>query len=200
MRLSPLDIQNHRFGQRLRGYDPEEVDAFNRMVAEDFEHVIREADGLRDRIRELEARVQEMASREETLRNTLVTAQQVSEDLRRTAAREAEVVLAEAEVKAEKVLDAAHRRVAKLAEDIREMRQLRVRLAASVRAAIETHLALLEGLAGELPEDPLLDGKVAFMASKAAKRSPEATAPSIRPEAAQRPAAPPTRKNEAGGT
>ena len=39
-------------------------------------------------------------------------------------------------VKAEKVLDAAHRRVAKLTEDIREMRQARTRLAASVRSVI----------------------------------------------------------------
>jgi cell division initiation protein len=164
VRLTPLDIQNHRFAQRLRGYDGEEVDAFLRMVAEDLESLGRESDRLRERIRELEARVEDMGAREHTLRQTLVTAQQVSDDLRRTAAKEAEVMLAEAEVKAEKVLDAAHRRVAKLAEDIREMRQLRTRIAASVRSAIETHLALLEGLSGDLPEDPILDGKVAFLA------------------------------------
>jgi len=190
VRLSPLDVQNHRFAQRLRGYDPDEVDTFNRMVAEDFEQVIREADGLRDRVRPLEARIAELSAREETLRDTLVTAQSVSDDLRRTAAREAEVTLAEAEVKAEKVLDAAHRRVAKLAEDIREMRMLRTRLAASVRSAIETHLALLEGLASELPEDPLLDGKVAFMASRSVKRPEPAPAPAKPPA--------PVRKPEAG--
>jgi cell division initiation protein len=172
VRLTPLDIQNHRFATRLRGYDPTEVDAFLRMVAEDFESLIRELDRLRERSRELEARVGEMGAREETLRRTLVTAQEVSDDLRRTATREAEVMLAEAEVKAEKVLDAAHRRVAKLAEDIREMRQLRTRLAAAVRSAIETHLGLLEGLSGELPEDPILDGKVTFLAPKAPARPP----------------------------
>jgi cell division initiation protein len=165
VRLTPLDVQNHRFALRLRGYDPDEVHAFHRMVAEDLESVIREADRLRERVRELEDRVAEMSAREEVLRTTLVTAQEVSDDLRRTATKEAEVTLAEAEVKAEKVLDAAHRRVAKLAEDIREMRQLRTRIAASVRSAIETHLALLEGLAEELPEDPILDGKVAYLTS-----------------------------------
>ena len=45
------------------------------------------------------------------------------------------------------------------------MRQLRTRLGASVRSAIETHLSLLEGLSGDLPEDPVLDGKVAFLAA-----------------------------------
>lgn len=167
MRLTPLDIQNHHFAQRLRGCDPEEVQAFHRLVAEDFEGLIRESERQRERIRELEARVEEMGGREELLRETLVTAQSVSEDLRRTAAKEAEVMLAEAEVRAEKLLDAAHRRVAKLAEDIREMRTLRLRLAASVRSAIDTHLSILDGLSGELPDDPVLDGKVAFLAQAA---------------------------------
>jgi len=174
VRLTPLDIQSHHFARRLRGLDASEVEAFLRMVAEDFEGVIRDAERMRDRVRELEARVAEMGAREETLRATLMTAQEVSDDLRRTAAKEAEVLLAEAEVKAEKVLDAAHRRVAKLAEDVREMRMLRTRLAASVRSVVETHLSILDGLSSDGPEDPHLDGKVAFLASTkpAVKRGP----------------------------
>jgi len=164
MRLTPLDIQSHHFARRMRGVDAGEVEAFLRMVAEDFADVIRDNDRQRDRIRELEARVAELGSREETLRSTLMTAQELSDDLRKTAAKEAEVLLAEAEVKAEKLIDAAHRRIAKLAEDIREMRALRTRIAASVRCAIETHLELLDGLAADGPEDPVLDGKVAFLA------------------------------------
>lgn len=185
MRLTPLDIQSHHFARRLRGFDPQEVETFLRMVAEDFEGLVREVERQRDRIRELEARVSEMDAREETLRATLMTAQEVSEDLRRTAAKEAEVLLAEAEVKAEKVLDAAHRRVAKLAEDIREMRALRTRLGASVRSAVETHLSLLEGLSTDLPEDPILDGKVAFLtgSKSAAKRAAQPAAPPAATEA-----------------
>jgi cell division initiation protein len=163
MRLTPLDIQNHRFARCLRGYDPEEVDAFLRIVAEDFEALIREGDGLRKAVRELEARLEGLSSQEKALRETLVTAQTLSEDLKQTAMKEAEVRMSEAEVKAEKILDAAHRRVSKLAEDIREMKLVRKRLAAAVRSAVETHLALLEGLAEDPPEDPLLDGKVSYL-------------------------------------
>jgi hypothetical protein len=32
-----------------------------------------------------------------------------------------------------------------------------------VRTTIETHLSLLEGLAEDDPEDPMLDGKVAYL-------------------------------------
>jgi cell division septum initiation protein DivIVA len=81
--------------------------------------------------------------------------------------KESEVLIGQAEVKAEKILDAAHRRAAKLTEDIREMKGVRTRLAAAVRTTIETHLALLEGLATDAQEDPLVDGKVAFLARSA---------------------------------
>lgn len=171
MRLTPLDIQNHRFGHRMRGYDPEEVDGFMRMVAEDFETLGREADALRRQVRAQEVRIEELSAQEKALRDTMLTAQQLSEDLKQAAMKEAELRLSEAEVKAEKILDAAHRRLAKLAEDIREMKLLRKRLATAVRTTIETHLALLEGLADELPEDPLLDGKVAFLNPPARRES-----------------------------
>ena len=61
------------------------------------------------------------------------------------------------------MLEAAHRRAAQLAEDIREMKQLKGQLSASVRASIETHLGLLESLAADAPDDPLADGKIAYL-------------------------------------
>ncbi len=49
MRITPLDIRNHSFQRRLRGYDREEVDAFMRMVSEDYESVLRESQTLREK-------------------------------------------------------------------------------------------------------------------------------------------------------
>ena len=171
MRLTPLDIQNHRFGQAWRGYDASEVETFLRMVAEDYEALVREIEVLRESNRALQGRVTELSAQEQTLRETLVTAQGLAEDLKRTAVKESEVLIGQAEVKAEKILDAAHRRAAKLTEDIREMKALRTRLASAVRTTIETHLALLEGLAQDVEEDPLVDGKVAFLARSAPRQA-----------------------------
>jgi cell division initiation protein len=163
MRITPLDIRNHDFRRRLKGYDGEEVDEFLRMIAEDYEGVLRELASLQDDKGQLEVRVAELSGREAILQETLTTAQQMSEDLKRTALKESEVRIGEAEIKAEKILDAAHRRAARLAEDIREMKSLRSRLSAAVRAAIETHLGLLEGLAEGDSEDPVIEGKVAYL-------------------------------------
>jgi cell division initiation protein len=163
VRITPLDVRNHPFQRRFSGYDREEVDAFLGMVAEDYEVVVRKAEGLQEQVIKLEVRVADLAANEAVLQETLTTAQKLCEDLKRTAVKEAEVVLGEAEIKAEKVLGAAHRRAAKLAEDIREMQQLRTRLAASVRAVIDTHLSLLDGLSADGPNDPILEGEVSYL-------------------------------------
>jgi cell division initiation protein len=156
MRLTPLDLQNHRFSHRLRGYDTAEVDEFVRMVAEDYESLVRENEALRNTARGLELRVAELSGQEGRLRETLVTVQTLTEDLKRTSIREAEMTVGEAEVRAEKILDAAHRRAAKLHEEIRELRLLRGRVAAAMHATLETHRVLLDGLLSETAEEATL--------------------------------------------
>ncbi len=180
MRMTPLDIQNHRFPTRWKGYDPAEVDGFLELLAQDYESLVHEVEFLRETVRNLEGRVNELQANEGVLRETLVTAQAMAEDLKKTATKEAEITLGEAEVRAEKVLDAAHRRAAKLAEDIREMKALRhrraaklaediremkalrSRLAGAVRETIQTHLTLLEGLGAPDAEDTA-EEKIAYL-------------------------------------
>ncbi len=174
VRITPLDIRSHVFSRRLQGYDRDEVDAYLRSVAEDYETALRESDRLRERVGALETRVQELMAEEKLLQDTLVSAQKLSEDLKRTAMKEAEILVSEAEIRGEKVLDAAHRRAARLAEEIREMKLLRGRLAAAVRATIEAHLGLLESLAEDpAEEDPLLEGKLASLARDGAGPGPQ---------------------------
>ncbi len=171
MRLTPLDIRNHRFSTRVRGLDGAEVEAFVRLIAEDYEDMLRENEVLHEKVQRLEALVEDFSSNEKILQNTLVTAQHLSEDLKKTAVKESEVLVSEAEVKAEKILAASHRRAAKLAQDIREMKLLRARLGTTIRASIDTYLNLLDGLSQEDPEDAAGDEKVSYLTppSRAAK-------------------------------
>ncbi len=167
MRLSPLDIQNHTFATRLRGLDPSEVEAFLQAVSDDFEGLLRERDELSRRVHELEERVEELGSQEGALKDTLLTAQNLTEDLKQTAMRESEVRIAEAEVQAERIIQASHRRAARLAEDIRELKALRARLAAALKTTVETHLSLIESL-GEPDSAELEESKIAYLRTQAA--------------------------------
>jgi hypothetical protein len=84
----------------------------------------------------------------------------MKQDMRATAQKECEAVIGEAEIRAEKILDASHRRAARLAENIREMRGLRISLAEALRSSIDTHLGLIENLSNDPIDDALVDGMV----------------------------------------
>jgi cell division initiation protein len=152
MRMTPLDIQSHTFRRsRFKGVDSEEVEGFLRLAAEDYEALLRDNEVQKERIRQLEDRIHHLAAQENLLKDTLVNAQAMSEDLQQAAVREAKVLISEAEVRAEKTMDAAHRRAARLGEDIRELHHTRTRLAAGLRASVESHLAVIDRIA----EDPI---------------------------------------------
>jgi len=146
MRLTPLDIQNHRFSSRLRGIDAAEVESFLHLLSEDYEALLKERDSLEGQVRELAHRVEDLSRNEKALQETLVTAQNLSEDLKKTAMKEAEVLVGEAEVRAEKLLAASHRRAARLSEEIRELKAVRTRVGAALRQTLESHLQLVDSL------------------------------------------------------
>lgn len=181
MRMTPLDVQSHHFARRLRGYDGDEVDAFLRIVSEDYESLVRENESQSDRIRRLERQVDELSAQEQLLKETLISAQAMTEEMRRSAEREAEMRLAQVEIRAEKILDASHRRAARLAQDIRDMRALRTRLGQALRSAAETHLSILETLEADPEPDPRVDarteGTVAYLSNQSRKPSEPAPRP-----------------------
>jgi cell division initiation protein len=161
MRMTPLEIQSHRFGRRLNGLDREEVEAFLRMVTDDYEKVLKENELQRERLRLLEEQLGHLTSQEQLLKQTLMNAQSMSERMRDSADKECDVLLGEAEIRAEKIIDASHRRAHRLAENIRELRGLRAGLAEALKSVMETHLGLVENLTRDpKQEDELIDGLV----------------------------------------
>jgi cell division initiation protein len=87
----------------------------------------------------------------------MVTAQRISEDVKATARKEAEVKLAEADLQAEKIVAAAHNRVVEMKSDIAELKRQRAQFEAQVEQIIEAHRKLLETFrAPAHPETPFL--------------------------------------------
>jgi cell division initiation protein len=170
MRITPLDVRNHNFSRRWGGgLDAAEVESFLQLVSEDYEALVRENEGQGERIRQLEQRVEQLVQDERLLKETLLSAQAMTTDLREAAVKESEVLVGEAEVKAEKILDAAHRRAGKIGDEIREMKGMRTRLAEALRATLETHLGLVDSLDEASHEDGG-EAKVTYLARTPAAR------------------------------
>ena len=146
MRLTPIEIRRHEFGHRWRGLDADEVHAFLETVVADFEEVVRENAQLRREAERLARDLDGFRSRERTLQDTLTTAQTVSDQLTRTAIKEAEVRVSEAEVQAESLLRDAEARRSDVIREISELRQQRDRVELEVRRNLESYLRMLDSL------------------------------------------------------
>lgn len=169
MRITPLDIQQKRFATQLRGYKPQEVEAFLDLVASEFEEVIKENIALKEELKRKAEKVLELEGREKALQETMITAQRITDDIKQQAKKEAELVLAEAELQAEKIVQNAHGRLVQIVDDINELRRQRTQFESQLKLVIESHQKLLETMRAEAPAPPpRVDENVKFLAKKAA--------------------------------
>ena len=144
MKITPLDIQQQQFKTRFRGFDVREVDTFLEQISSAFEKVLSENESLREEIRRLKLESQGYKEREETFKRAMLNSQKVLEQMKKNAQKSAELVVAEAEVKAEKILNRAQNRLAQLHEDIAELKRQRMQIEVQIRSIIESHAKLLE--------------------------------------------------------
>ncbi|MBI5510071.1 MAG: DivIVA domain-containing protein [Deltaproteobacteria bacterium] len=144
MRITPIDIQQQQFHKGLRGFDRREVESFLDLVAQQMGELIRQNDELQIEIRRLKVELDEHRNREETLREAMLTAQRAIDEIRETAKKEAQLVVTDAEMRAEKILHNAHGRVTKLIDEINDLKCQRARALEEMRGVLRTHQKLLE--------------------------------------------------------
>jgi cell division initiation protein len=143
-RLTPLEIQKREFSRRWKGFDPVEVQNFLTDVAEDMETLARANADLETRLRSLEQENEEHRERERILKQTLLSAQQASEDIRASARREAELVVREAQDSAEKLTHNALQRSAEIEKAIHELKMQRANFRLQLQKMIELFQQVLD--------------------------------------------------------
>lgn len=144
MRITPLDIQQKQFPMKLRGFDVEEVYAFLEIVREEMEDLLRENASLKENVQRLESQIKGYRDMETTLRETLMTAQQMVEDYKTNARKEAELLLKEAELKSDSIMKEAQEKVIKIHEDIVDLKGIRRHFKEEVKRLVESHLKMLD--------------------------------------------------------
>jgi cell division initiation protein len=144
MRITPLDIQQKQFPMKFRGFDVEEVYAFLEVIREEMEELLRENANLKENIQRTEVQIREFKDMETTLRETLMTAQQMVEDYKINARKEAELLIKEAEFRAENMIKESHEKVIKIHEDITDMKGIRRHFKEELKRLIENHLTMLQ--------------------------------------------------------
>ncbi|HXG87122.1 MAG TPA: DivIVA domain-containing protein [Vicinamibacterales bacterium] len=138
MKVTPLDLRQQRFQTVMRGYDRGEVNAFLAEAADDYENALRENDRLRQELGKSEAVLNEHRGQEKNLRNTLLTAQKLADEIKENAGVEASRILREAEGRADLLLQKCQVRVEGVQREIDGLRLKRREVETSLEGIIST--------------------------------------------------------------
>lgn len=122
MKLTPQDILGQEFGIKVKGYDKEEVKHFLMQVAETVENAILEREHFKKEFDKVKENLSKFEKREDVLRDTLISAQKFSHEIKMNAQRESELIIKESEVKAEAIINNAINRQRELKEEIRNLK------------------------------------------------------------------------------
>lgn len=145
MTITPLDIQQQQFkGKMFGGLDADDVDAFLQAVATEMEALLRENTELKEQINRQTRELSEMAERDKELRETMLAARTITEEMKANTQKEGELIIAEAQMQARRLVDDAERTVAELQVKVQEVRRQRLQFEIELKALLDTHARLIE--------------------------------------------------------
>lgn len=144
MVITPLEIEGHEFKKTFRGVDPDEVKAFLNLVAEEFEKLVVSNGKLQDEVAELRERLGELRERERILKETMLTAQKLSQEMKDEAHKARETIIKEGELRAEQIVARAALRASELEASIVDLKVERDAFENNLRNMLEQHLRVIE--------------------------------------------------------
>ncbi len=144
--LTPNEIQNKTFKSAVGGYKKDEVDEFISVVYGEFDSLYKQNIALNDKINMLTEAVKQYKSMEAALQNTIVTAQNVSEELKRTAQLTAETTVRDAEQQAEKIIAEANKKVTEIKARYDAVRQEFDIYKTKIKTVVEAQLRTIDEL------------------------------------------------------
>jgi len=154
MRVTPMDIRQQQFTVRFRGFDRQEVDTFLADVAADYEQLVKENALLKEQLAALEERSRGIEGREKLLQDTLLTTQRLAEEMKDGAKREATLLVREAELQGDKLLEEARAEEAKIKAEILALKRTRRQLAEGLRVTLDMYQRLVNEELGDAGAEP----------------------------------------------
>lgn len=144
MRITPLDVRKQEFGKSMRGFDCDEVRAFLNTLADEYEAVLVDNKQIRERMLDLEDKLGEYQRMEKNLRDTLLTAERLTQESRESAAREGDLIIRDAELKARGVLEECRLRTEELRREITGLRKEKETYLARFRSLAEAQVQFID--------------------------------------------------------
>jgi cell division initiation protein len=143
-RLTAMDIESQEFKRKMRGFDEQEVQLFLKSVADEVERLNLDNGRQREEIGELRHRIEDFERREKSLQDALIATQRLSDELVDKSREEAELLVREARITSERMLQQAQDQLVRIEDEIHRAQIERSEFERKLRGAVEQHLELLE--------------------------------------------------------
>jgi cell division initiation protein len=159
MPITPIDIRKKKFSTQLRGVNPQEVKNFLDMIANEMEVLRKERGLLAEKVDELSAKLEGYTKTEKLLKDTLLTAQQATTDMKQATQKEVEVVLEKAKIEAQAIIQKAEEDTKKLRSEISELSIKKHTFLGELRGVIQSYLSMLEHWETKEPNERKNEGE-----------------------------------------
>lgn len=144
--ITPMDIHNKTFSRGLRGYNEEEVNDFIRQLVTDYEQIYREHREMEEEMDQMKAKLANYEKISETMSQALQLAKDTSENVKKNAQRNAEILIANAHMESEKKLQEANEHRRKLIETINRTEGDMKNYIGKIKKDLSLALAAIEAL------------------------------------------------------
>lgn len=144
MKLTPQDILSQKFSIKVKGYDKDEVNQFLVQTAQSLENEVLDRESMKKELERVREKLSQLQKREDVLRETLISAQKFSHEIKLNAQREADLVVKEAEIKAETIINSAIDRQRELKDEIRNLKFKRVEIENDIVGMLNSLRELIE--------------------------------------------------------
>ncbi len=139
MKIAPLDLRRARFGSSMRGFNRTEVVSFLNEAADGYEQALRDTARLQREVDTLQNQFEEHCQAKATMRDTRLTLQRVSAEVREGAKSEVQLIEREAHSRADELV----RKAGAPCHDVEQEMTNLVRKPTDVAASIEGSIVAL---------------------------------------------------------
>jgi cell division initiation protein len=150
MKFTPLDIQRREFEKKFRGLDADEVRTFLHEVAAEWEELQQENQRMRSEVLDLREHLRQYQEQDRIFRETLLHAQRTKEEILETVNREKDLIIKEAEFRAEELVREGRNHVGEMEAQVRSLKLERVRFLQDMDAMLARSRRFLQEEAPEM--------------------------------------------------
>ncbi|MBE3101798.1 MAG: DivIVA domain-containing protein, partial [Firmicutes bacterium] len=145
MVLTPMEIHNKEFSKGFRGYNEDQVDQFLDKIVEEFEKLYKENIELKEKVAASGDQISQYKTIENTLKETLITAQRTADEVTATAQKKSELILEAADQQARRIVESANGNVLEIQKEYQDTKKQVQIFKSRFKSLLETQMELIIG-------------------------------------------------------